>query len=314
MTQSRANLLLLIAGLIWGLGFVAQSTAMQNMGPLTFIALRFIVATIAVAPLAFLETKRAVKSLTTSDYTAFLILGIMLVSGMILQQTGLLTTSVTNAGFLTGLYVVLVPILGVLLFSQWPHPVVWICAVLSLTGIWMLSGGSLNSFSQGDWLMIAGAFFWALQGLFIARYALSIGKPVTMACIQFTVVAVISLILAMIFEKIEWQAIQVAAPEILFTGIFSSGVAFTLQAIGTRYTSASQGAIFLSSEALFAALFGAIILRERLPIIGFSGCVLIFLSMLMVEIVPRLRFKTAETLKTSPQTNKMKSHDKLQST
>lgn len=303
MTQSRANLLLLIAGLIWGLGFVAQSTAMQNMGPLTFIALRFIVATIAVAPLAFLETKRAVKPLTTSDYTAFLILGIMLVSGMILQQTGLLTTSVTNAGFLTGLYVVLVPILGVLLFSQWPHPVVWICAVLSLTGIWMLSGGSLNSFSQGDWLMIAGAFFWALQGLFIARYALSIGRPVTMACIQFTVVAVIGLILAIFFEKIEWQAIQAAAPEILFTGIFSSGVAFTLQAIGTRYTSASQGAIFLSSEALFAALFGAIILSERLPIIGFAGCVLIFLSMLMVEIVPRLRFKTADTLKTSPQTN-----------
>lgn len=293
MTQSRANLLLLFAGLIWGLGFVAQSTAMANLSPLTFIGLRFIVATLAVAPLALLETKRATTPLRAADYKAFMILGLMLVSGMILQQTGLLTTSVTNAGFLTGLYVVLVPILGVILFSQWPHPIVWICAIISLTGIWMLSGGSLNGFSKGDWLMIAGAFFWALQGLFIARYALRIGRPVTMACIQFAVVAIVGLGLALIFETIEWQAIKAAAPEVLFTGVFSSGIAFTLQAIGTRYTSAPQAAIFLSSEALFAALFGAIILGERLPSIGLAGCALIFASMLMVEIVPRLRFKKA---------------------
>lgn len=295
MTQTRANLLLLFAGLIWGLGFVAQSTAMENIGPLTFIGLRFIVATAAVLPFALRETARATKPLTSSDYKAFAILGSMLFSGMVLQQTGLLTTSVTNAGFLTGLYVVLVPLLGVLLFSQWPHPVVWVSAVFSLTGIFLLSGGSLDGFSQGDWLMIAGAVFWALQGLFIARYALRIGRPITMACIQFAVVAVAGLAAALTFEQIEWHAIQAAAPEILFTGMFSSGVAFTLQAIGTRYTSAPQAAIFLSSEALFAALFGAILLGERLPVIGLAGCALIFLSMLMVEIVPRLRFKKTKT-------------------
>ncbi|MCF7646540.1 DMT family transporter [Bacillus subtilis] len=295
MTQTRANLLLLFAGLIWGLGFVAQSTAMENIGPLTFIGLRFIVATAAVLPFALRETARASKPLTSSDYKAFAILGSMLFSGMVLQQTGLLTTSVTNAGFLTGLYVVLVPLLGVLLFSQWPHPVVWVSAVFSLTGIFLLSGGSLDGFSQGDWLMIAGAIFWALQGLFIARYALRIGRPITMACIQFAVVAVAGLAAALTFEQIEWHAIQAAAPEILFTGMFSSGVAFTLQAIGTRYTSAPQAAIFLSSEALFAALFGAILLGERLPVIGLAGCALIFLSMLMVEIVPRLRFNKTKT-------------------
>ncbi len=295
MTQTRANLLLLFAGLIWGLGFVAQSTAMENIGPLTFIGLRFIVATVAVLPFALRETARATKPLTSSDYKAFAILGSMLFSGMVLQQTGLLTTSVTNAGFLTGLYVVLVPLLGVLLFSQWPHPVVWVSAVFSLTGIFLLSGGSLDGFSQGDWLMIAGAVFWALQGLFIARYALRIGRPITMACIQFAVVAIAGLAAALTFEQIEWHAIQAAAPEILFTGMFSSGVAFTLQAIGTRYTSAPQAAIFLSSEALFAALFGAILLGERLPVIGLAGCALIFLSMLMVEIVPRLRFNKTKT-------------------
>ncbi len=295
MTQTRANLLLLFAGLIWGLGFVAQSTAMENIGPLTFIGLRFIVATAAVLPFALRETARATKPLASSDYKAFAILGSMLFSGMVLQQTGLLTTSVTNAGFLTGLYVVLVPLLGVLLFSQWPHPVVWVSAVFSLTGIFLLSGGSLDGFSQGDWLIIAGAVFWALQGLFIARYALRIGRPITMACIQFAVVAVAGLAAALTFEQIEWHAIQAAAPEILFTGMFSSGVAFTLQAIGTRYTSAPQAAIFLSSEALFAALFGAILLGERLPVIGLAGCALIFLSMLMVEIVPRLRLKKTKT-------------------
>jgi len=299
MTQTRANLLLLFAGLIWGLGFVAQSTAMDNIGPLTFIGLRFIVATAVVLPFALREKARATKPLSASDYKAFAILGTMLFSGMVLQQTGLLTTSVTNAGFLTGLYVVLVPLLGVLLFSHWPHPVVWVSAVFSLTGIFLLSGGSLDGFRQGDWLMIAGAFFWALQGLFIARYALRIGRPITMACIQFSVVAIAGLIAAMIFEQTEWSAIQAAAPEILFTGIFSSGVAFTLQAIGTRYTSAPQAAIFLSSEALFAALFGAIILGERLPTIGLAGCALIFLSMMMVEIVPRLRFRKSAHTKTA---------------
>lgn len=298
MTQTRANLLLLFAGLIWGLGFVAQSTAMDNIGPLAFIGLRFLVATAAVLPFALRETASATKPLCFSDYKAFATLGIMLFSGMVLQQTGLLTTSVTNAGFLTGIYVVLVPILGVLLFSQWPHPVVWLSAVFSLTGIFMLSGGALTSFNQGDWLMIAGALFWALQGLFIARYALRIGRPVTMACIQFAVVAVAGIIAAIFFEQTSWQAIQSATPEILFTGIFSSGVAFTLQAIGTRYTSAPQAAIFLSSEALFAALFGAILLNERLPLIGLAGCALIFVSMLMVEIVPRLRFPKTKQVKT----------------
>ncbi|WP_439272033.1 DMT family transporter [Pseudochrobactrum sp. HB0163] len=290
MTQTRANLLLLFAGLIWGLGFVAQSTAMDNLEPLTFIGLRFVVATAAVAPFAVIESRRAAAALTFADYQAFIFLGCLLGCGMYLQQTGLLTTSVTNAGFLTGLYVVLVPLLGVLLFSQWPHPVVWLSAILSLAGIWMLSGGSLESFKTGDWLMIAGAFFWALQGLFIARYALRIGRPVTMACIQFGVVAAAGLALAAVFETVKWAALKAAAPEILFTGLFSSGVAFTLQAIGTRYTTAPQAAIFLSSEALFAALFGAVILHERLPAIGLAGCALIFLSMLMVEIIPRLRF------------------------
>lgn len=271
---------------------------MDNIGPLTFIGLRFLVATAAVLPFALRETASATKPLCLSDYKAFATLGIMLFSGMVLQQTGLLTTSVTNAGFLTGIYVVLVPILGVLLFSQWPHPVVWLSAVFSLTGIFMLSGGALTSFNQGDWLMIAGALFWALQGLFIARYALRIGRPVTMACIQFAVVAVAGIIAAIFFEQTSWQAIQSATPEILFTGIFSSGVAFTLQAIGTRYTSAPQAAIFLSSEALFAALFGAILLNERLPLIGLAGCALIFVSMLMVEIVPRLRIPKTKQVKT----------------
>lgn len=303
MTQSRANLLLLLAGLIWGLGFVAQSTAMQNIDPLTFIGLRFIVATMAVAPLALLESRRATKPLSFSDYQAFSFLGILLLSGMILQQTGMITTTVTNAGFLTGLYVVLVPILGVILFSQWPHPIVWLCAVLSLTGIWMLSGGALSSFNFGDGLMIAGAFFWALQGLFIARYAHRIGRPVTMACAQFAFVAVTALVLAVFFETIAWESIKAAAPEIVFTGVFSSGVAFTLQAIGTRYTSASQAAIFLSSEALFAGLFGAVLLNERLPAIGLAGCALIFLSMMMVEILPRFRFKKSSALQANPQAN-----------
>ncbi|WP_048648014.1 DMT family transporter [Nitratireductor soli] len=295
MTRFQANLLLLIAGAMWGMGFVAQSTAMSVIGPLLFIGLRFSIACISMLPFAIWEARRSPATLTRRDWHNFAAIGLLLFAGMTAQQIGLLTTTVTNSGFLTGLYVVMVPFLAVILFRQWPHGVVWPAALSALAGIWLLSGAGNVVFQPGDWLTIVCAAFWALQVIMIARSANSTGRPVTLAVTQFAVTAVLALVIAVAIEPIDIAAIRLALPEILYAGIFSGGIAFTLQVIGQRYTTAPQAAIFLSTEAVFAALFGALILGERLPPAGLAGCGLIFAAILAVEIVPawRARRRTA---------------------
>ncbi len=293
MTRVQANLLLLLAGVIWGMGFVAQSTAMASIGPFLFIGIRSAIAALTVLPWAIAEGRRAEASLVTGNYLYFMLVGAALFTGLALQQIGLITTSVTNAGFLTGLYVVMVPVLGVIFFRAWPHPIIWPCAIACLSGIFLLSGGELTALKAGDWLVICGAFFWAMQVVLISR-ANRAGRPITLSCLQFATSAVAGLLVASMVESFNWSAIAVTWKEILFTGVFSSGVAFTLQAIGQRYTTSAQAAIFLSSEALFAALFGAIFLGDRLTFIGFVGCGLLFTAMLAVELIPMLWKRKSE--------------------
>lgn len=285
MTRIQANLLLLLAGVIWGMGFVAQSTAMASIGPFLFIALRAAIASLTILPLAIAEGRQAQRKLQAGNYLYFIMVGLTLFIGLALQQIGLITTSVTNAGFLTGLYVVLVPIIGVLIFRAWPHPVVWPSAAACLAGIFLLSGGKLDALKQGDWLVISAALFWAMQVILIGRAGRT-GRPIMLTCVQFATAALAGFVIAGLVEDIRWDAIALTWKELLFTGVFSSGIAFTLQAIGQRYTSSAQAAIFLSSEALFAAFFGALFLGERLSLIGFIGCGLLFAAMLAVEIVP----------------------------
>ncbi|WP_295813217.1 DMT family transporter [uncultured Nitratireductor sp.] len=289
MTRVQANLLLLLAGAMWGMGFVAQSTAMDAIGPFLFIGLRFAIACLSVLPFAFWEARRSPASLSTVDKRNFVVIGLLLFTGMAAQQVGLLTTSVTNSGFLTGLYVVMVPLLAVLLFRQWPHRVVWPAALSALAGIWLLSGAGSVALRTGDWLTIICALFWAVQVIMIGRSASHTGRPITLSVTQFGVTAAIALAIAGLIEPVDLAAIRIALPEILYAGIFSGGIAFTLQVIGQRYTTAPQAAIFLSTEAVFAALFGAIFLGERLPPLGLAGCGLIFAAILAVEIVPALR-------------------------
>ncbi len=288
MPRPLANLLLLAAGAIWGMGFVAQSTAMQSIGPVLFVALRFAVATAAMLPFALLESRRAGNPLSRRDKLAFLGIGLLLTGGMLVQQIGMLTTSVTNAGFLTGLYVVMVPFFSVLVFRRWPHIAIWPGAALALAGIFLLSGGAIGALKVGDWLNILCAAFWGFQVLLIGAFASHSGRPVTLAVAQFAVCFVISGALAAVFEPFDLDKVYAAIPEILFAGVVSGGIAFTLQVIGQRWTTPPQAAIFLSTEAVFAALFAAIVLGERLPAAGLAGCVLILLAILVVELSPAL--------------------------
>ncbi|MEF2073301.1 DMT family transporter [Consotaella aegiceratis] len=295
MSRLTANLLLLLAGAIWGMGFVAQSTAMDAVGPWTFVATRFFLAALTVLPFAWREAKSASKPIDAADWRGFVLVGLMLFLASVIQQIAILTTSVTNAGFLTGLYVVFTPILALALLRQRPHWVVWPAALTAFAGTVLIGGGSVAALGRGDLLMIVCAVFWALQILFLGLFAGRSGRPLTLSCVQFALTSVLACVGMFAFETVSLDALFAAWPEIVYGGVFSSGVAFTLQAIGQRHTTAPQAAIFLSSEALFAALFGVAVLGERIAAIGLLGCALIFAAMLAVELVPmRLRGREPE--------------------
>ena len=293
MTRTRANLLLLLAGATWGMGFIAQSTAMDAVGPHLFVALRFLVASVVVLPFAWMEMRRAAAPLTRRDHATHVLVGLVFFLGMAFQQVGLLTTTVTNSGFLTGLYVLFTPLIGIALFREWPHPVVWPAVLVAVGGVYLLSGGDLGALTLGDLLTVICAVFWGLQIVLIGRFVRVGGRPLALALTQFAVCAMLALAVALPTEEIAWGAIMEAGTAILYAGVVASALAFTVQIIAQAHTTAPQAAIFLSSEALFAALFGAALLGERIGAWGLVGCALIFTAMMAVEVVPALRPRLA---------------------
>lgn len=288
MSRIQANLLLLLAAAIWGGGFVAQSTAMKSIGPFWFIGLRFAVATIVVLPFVWMENRKTTQPLTPRNWLSFVLIGIALFGGAATQQLGLLTTTVTNSSFITGLYVVFVPLIAVIFLRRAPHWIIWPAALMALGGIYLLSGGSFSRLTIGDFLTVICALFWATQITLAGAAVNETGRPLGISAMQFAVTAVLALAVAAAIEPISMAAIRSALGEILYVGIFSSGLAFALQVIGQRYTTAPQAAIFLSSEALFGASLGALLLGETIGPIGYAGCALMFAAMLTVELVPEI--------------------------
>lgn len=288
MTRIQANLVLLLAAAIWGGGFVAQSTAMTSIGPFWFVGLRFAIATIVVLPFVWLEARKATLPIGRNVKLGFCAVGVVLFAGASTQQVGLITTTVTNSSFLTGLYVVFVPVISVIALRRYPHWIIWPAALIALAGIFLLSGGKLDQLSSGDLLSIVCAFFWAIQILLAGLLVSQSGRPLALSATQFAVCSLCCMAVAVITEPISLSAISGSLTEILYVGIISSGLAFVLQVIGQRYTTAPQAAIMLSSEALFGSLMGALVLGETLPPAGYVGCAMLFAAMLLVEIVPEL--------------------------
>lgn len=296
MTRLQANLVLLLAAAIWGGGFVAQSTAMKAIGPFWFIGLRFAIAAIAVLPFMLFEARKAPVKTSPRHIKLYILTGLALFGGAATQQVGLQTTTVTNSSFITGLYVVFVPLIAVIFLRRSPHWIIWPGAIMAVTGIYLLAGGHLSALSVGDFLTVICAVFWAAQITLASMTVSETGRALTLSTAQFAITAICALAIAIAIEPISMTAITAAAPEILYVGIFSSGLAFVLQVIGQRYTTPSQAAIFLSSEALFGSSLGALLLGETIPPLGYAGCALMFTAMLVVELVPeigRRRVRTA---------------------
>ena len=287
MTRLSANMLLLLAAAIWGSAFVAQSTAMDSMGPLAFTGFRFLIAAAVVLPFAIREHVLDRSAPLGLEHVApFTLIGVVFFFGIAIQQVGLVVTTVTNAAFLTSIYVVLVPFLGLFLFRERLHPVVVPAAFVTLFGIWLLGGGGLDALNWGDAAMVVCSVFWALHVGLIGRIGAKSGRPLALSFCQFLIVGLLGLAGGLMFEDVSVSGLQGAWFELFYTAVISGGLAFTLQVVAQRWTKAADAAILLSSEALFGALFGALLLGERLGPSGIAGCVLILAAILAVQLVP----------------------------
>lgn len=293
MTRTNANLLMLLAGLAWGGGFIAQSTAMDSIGPFLFLGLRFCLAAAALIPFVIWEAKRSSgPALSRRDRVALAFAGLVFFLAMALQQIGILGTTVTNAGMLTGIYVILVPIIARFALNEIQPTIIWPAALIAFVGIWLIGGGGLNELTWGDWVIVIAAVFAAVHVLAVGHAAQSSRRPMALAAAQFFLCGLLGIIgfaLSVAFGA--WfepwpdaQKVLEAAPEILYAAFIAGAFAFTIMAFCQQYTKPADAGILLSSEALFAALGGALILGERLEKIGYVGCTMLFAAIVVVSL------------------------------
>jgi len=296
VSRTQANLLLLLVALIWGSAFVAQAHAKVGVEPYTFTGVRFLLGALIIAPFAWRDLRTVARREVRPgrrEMMGVLVLGLLLMLGAVFQQIGINGTTVTNAGFLTALYVPLVPLISWLLLRARPHWSVWPTSLGCLVGTWLLSGAEQVAISSGDLWVIASSLFWALHVMLVGRVADRLAAPFLVAAGQFLVCGLACLLWAVFTESISLAGIRLAAMPILYTGIISVGIAYTGQVVGQRYAEAADAAIILSAETLFAALFGFLLMGDRLSAAGLAGCALILVCILAVQLMPLFGAKQA---------------------
>jgi drug/metabolite transporter (DMT)-like permease len=302
--------LLLLTAVIWGLAFVAQRAGMDFIGPLTYNAVRFALGAVSLLPLLAIRraAPRGARGAAAaaqpaagsgaasgaggrapsrwSVLTGGLLAGGILFFGASLQQAGIVHTTAGKAGFITGLYVVLVPLAGLLQRQKagWSG---WTGAALAVCGLFLISVTDSFGIGAGDLLVLAGAFFWAAHVQVVGWLSPRV-DPVGLSCVQFAVCSLLSGIGALLTEKVSAAGIIAAAVPILYGGLLSVGVAYTLQVVAQRRAPPAHAAILLSLETVFAALGGALLLGEKMGARGVVGCAVMFAGMLVAQL-PRLR-------------------------
>ncbi|WP_304224741.1 DMT family transporter [Gracilinema caldarium] len=302
-TALKADILLVITSIIWGFAFVAQRLGMDYIGPFTYNGVRFALGSLSLLPLiAFfasqnknkplvyhgepLPENQAAKPLRRTDHILFLLgsfaAGTVLFAGASLQQMGMQYTTAGKAGFLTGLYVVLVPIVGIVLGQTTKLPT-WLGAILAVLGMYILSAPDhLGQINPGDVLVIISAFFWTFHVLLIDKLSKRI-DPIRLSAAQFAWCALYSIIAAFMFEHPDLNAILKAAIPILYGGLGSVGIAYTLQVVAQRDAPPAHSSIIMCLEGVFATLGGILILAEPAGLRNIGGSALMLLGMLATQ-------------------------------
>lgn len=291
-SSPKGNIMIIIATLIWGAGYVAQSSGMYHVAPLTFNAARFAIGgTVALGPaLIFLMRQKSAPqeagkpaAISKKTVVAGIICGTVLCIAINLQQFGITFTTVANASFITSLYVILVPIFSLVFFRKKAAMFVWVSVVVAMAGMYFLSLSGGLYVNLGDALVFLCAIAFTVQILIISHFSPK-HNVIVLACVQFYVVSFISLVLALIFETPSMASILAAAPYVLYTGVLSSGVAYILQMKAQKTTDATIAAVLFSFEGVVAAVVGWVVLSQALTLRELIGCTLIFVAILVAQV------------------------------
>ncbi|MFT5090775.1 MAG: drug/metabolite transporter (DMT)-like permease [Candidatus Latescibacterota bacterium] len=298
----RADALLLLTAIIWGFAFVAQRLGMEHIGPFLFNGVRFALGCIPLLPFVYRNANGKLGQQLRRTAPAAALAGSVLFAGASLQQVGIVYTTAGKAGFITGLYVVLVPLLGLALGTrtQWST---WLGALAAACGLYLLSIEPPFSIGLGDGLVLIGALFWAIHVLIISRIARKHDWAL-LALGQFFTCALLSLIVAIFSEDIALGPVVDAAWPILYGGLLSVGLAYTLQVVAQRQAPPAHAAVILSFETVVAALGGWMLLGELLPPRGLFGCALMFAGILVsqwsAQPIIEIETKPTETKQEEP--------------
>lgn len=278
---------MLLAAIIWGTTFIAQTTGMETIGPFGFTWARYLIGALSVLPLALYESRtiNLIAELRVNRRLCLqsLGLGFMMFGGIAFQQTALLYTPVANAAFLTALYVPAVPIIIWIIHRVAIAKNIWLAIILSLVGSWMLSGSSQSLSQWGDLLVVIGALFWAGHIVLIGAVTKQIKAPIQLAFLQSLLCMIFSLPPMIIVEAPALGDFLPVLPELIYAGLFSVGIAYTLQIVAQRYATATIAAFILSLEAVFAVISGWLILGQKLSLMAGAGCSMIFIAILLAD-------------------------------
>ena len=289
--QLRGGAMLMLTALIWGTAFVAQSVGMDYLGPCAFTATRNFIGCVALLPVIALASRmrsgaQPEEAAPAPGKKALFgwgaACGLLLGGATLLQQAGMQTASAGKAGFLTALYIVIVPVLGIFLGRR-PGLKVWMGVVLALVGAYLLSVKGGAGIASGDLLVIASAVVFSLHILVIDSVPAGV-DGVRLSCVQFLVAGVFALVLALFLESFTWRDILSAWVPLLYTGVVSSGVGYTLQILGQRTVNPTVASLILSLESVFAALAGWAILGQALSLRDLFGCALVFVAVILAQL------------------------------
>lgn len=290
-----AHALLMLTAFIWGVSFVFQTTGMKDVGAMGFQFYRFLAGGIALLPLAMMEYRKNPFWKQQDNISRVHILwgglglGVFMFAGSSLQQIALHTTSVANAAYLTTLYVPLVPVFGLIIFGIHLPWMRWLAVLVFMAGSWMMTGTDLGQISYGDWLVVSSAIFWAFHIMLVGALVGLTKMPFQLAFIQTILTALFSLIVFIIVDNIDLMLAYAVLPDILFAGVLSIGVGFTLQLVAQQNCSSSAAALLLSLEGVFAALSGWILLEQDMTAMAIMGAGFIMVAILLVELTPAPR-------------------------